>query len=222
MKIGLISDVHATLQPLREALAIFESEGVEMILCAGDVAGYGKQLEETVQALIDSRCRVVMGNHDLWCVERSGIDLEGISASYLRNLPAVIEFKAAGKVIYMVHASPPDSLMDGIKLLDENAILLQQEKHSWSCCLRDFHCDVLVVGHTHQVFAEHLGNPLVVNPGSTLFNHTCAILNLPEMTVQIVPLSHKDPVLSWNWGMEAAAWGRAKPESNAKVRRRKA
>jgi putative phosphoesterase len=221
MKIGLISDIHATLQPLREALAIFESEGVEMILCAGDVAGYGKQLEQTVQALIDSRCRVVMGNHDLWCLERSGIDLDGVSAVYLRNLPAVIEFKAAGRIIYMVHASPPDSFMDGIKLLDENAALIKQEKHSWSCCLRDFHCDVLVVGHTHQVFAEQLGNPLVINPGSTLFNHTCAILTLPEMAVQIVPLSHKDPVLSWNWGLEAAAWARAKPVSNAKARRRK-
>jgi len=221
MKIGLISDVHATLQPLREALAIFESEGVEMILCAGDVAGYGKQLEQTVQALIDSRCRVVMGNHDLWCLERSGIDLEGVSAAYLRNLPAVIEFNVAGKTIYMVHASPPDSFMDGIKLLDENAALVQQEKHSWSCCLRDFQCDVLVVGHTHQVFAEQLGNPLVINPGSTLFNHTCAILTLPAMTVQIFPLNGKTPVLSWNWGMEAAAWGRGKPVTNAKTRRRK-
>ena len=221
MKIGLISDVHATLQPLREALAIFESEGVEMILCAGDVAGYGKQLEETVQVLIDSRCRVVMGNHDLWWLERSGHDLEGFTAAYLSNLPAVIEFKAAGKMIYMVHASPPDSFMDGIKLLDEKAALIQQEKHSWSCCLRDFHCDVLVVGHTHQVFAEQLGNPLVINPGSTLFNHTCAVLTLPDMSVQIVPLSQKDPVLSWNWGMEAAAWGRVSSASNAKARKRK-
>ena len=118
MKIGLISDVHAILKPLREALAIFESEGVETILCAGDVAGYGKQLDETVQALIDSRCRVIMGNHDLWWLERSGHDLEGVTAAYLSNLPAVIEFKAAGKMIYMVHASPPDSFMDGIKLLD--------------------------------------------------------------------------------------------------------
>ena len=222
MKIGLISDVHATLKPLQEALAIFESEGVETILCAGDVAGYGKQLNETVQALIDSRCRVVMGNHDLWWLERSGLVLEGVTAAYLSNLPAVIEFKAAGKMIYMVHASPPDSFMDGIKLLDEKAALIQQEKHSWSCCLRAFHCDVLVVGHTHQVFAEQLGNPLVINPGSTLFNHTCAILTLPEMAVQIVPLSQKEPVLSWNWGLEAAAWGRAKPVSNAKARRRKA
>lgn len=208
MKIGLISDIHAKLAPLEEALAIFEQEGVETILCAGDIAGYGKQLEESVQALIESRCRTIIGNHDLWWLERTGIDSSGVVAEYLRNLATVIEFKATGKTIYMVHASPPDSLMDGIKLLDENSVLIQQQMHSWSCCFRNLKCDVLVVGHTHQVFAERLGDVLVINPGSTHFNHTCAILTLPQMTVQIIPLSGKNPVLSWNWGMEAVAWGR--------------
>jgi len=208
MKIGLISDVHATVAPLQEALDLLEAEGVETILCAGDIAGYGKQLEETVRTLIDSRCRVIMGNHDLWWLERSGNDPYGLVADYLSNLPAVIELNAAGKMIYMVHASPPDSLLDGIKLLDEDANIIQQQKHSWACSFRNFPCDVLIVGHTHQVFAERLGNVLVINPGSTLYNHTCAILTLPEMTVQFLPLSGKNPVLSWNWGMVAAAWGR--------------
>jgi predicted phosphodiesterase len=41
---------------------------------------------------------------------------------------------------------------------------------------------VLVVGHTHQVFAETVGGVLVVNPGSSAFNHSCAILSLPDCT----------------------------------------
>lgn len=208
MKIGLISDVHATLAPVQEALALFKEESVEAILCAGDVAGYGKQLEPTVEALVDSSCRVIMGNHDLWWLERSGFSPEGFVERYLRNLPAVIEFEAAGKMIYMVHASPPHSLLEGIKLLDENALIIEEQRRAWKTYLRDLSCDVLVVGHTHQVFAEQLGKALVVNPGSTLFNHTCAILTLPEMSVQFFALSGKDPVLSWNWGMEAVAWGR--------------
>lgn len=208
MKIGLISDVHATLAPVQEALALFKEESVEAIFCAGDVAGYGKQLEPTVQALIDSSCRVVMGNHDLWWLERSGYGPEGFVERYLRDLPSVIEFSAEGQMIYMVHASPTNSLMEGIKLLDENALIIEDQKRFWTRYCRDSSCDVLVVGHTHQVFAEQLGDVLVINPGSTLFNHTCAILTLPEMKVQFFPLSGKNPVLSWNWGMEAAAWGR--------------
>ena len=63
------------------------------------------------------------------------------------------------------------------------------------------HSDVLIVGHTHQVFSEQLGDVLVINPGSTTFNHTCAILTLPEMKVDIFPLSNKEPILCWNWSM---------------------
>ena len=39
-KIGLLGDVHATVDPVAEALAIFRDEGVDRVWCAGDVAGY--------------------------------------------------------------------------------------------------------------------------------------------------------------------------------------
>ena len=92
--------------------------------------------------------------------------------------------------------------MEGIRLLDEHAVLSLEQVDYWSRYLRDFDTDVLVVGHTHQVFAERLGQILVINPGSTLFNHTCAILTLPDMEVQILPLGENLPVLSWNWGTD--------------------
>ena len=50
---------------------------------------------------------------------------------------------------------------------------------------------------------EQLGNILVINPGSTVFNHTCAVLSLPDMKVRIFPLSGKTPRKTWNWGMMA-------------------
>lgn len=201
LKIGLISDVHATPAPVNEALTIFQREGITTILCAGDVAGYGEELEQTVELLIRNQCQVILGNHDLWQLSRSDDVANGPAEEYLRSLPAVMEFSAEGKKIFMVHASPAGYFMKGIKLLDENAELLRDQKKYWADNLETLTADVLIVGHTHQVFVERLGHILVVNPGSTLFNHTCAILTLPEMTVQILPLSDKTPVLSWNWGM---------------------
>jgi putative phosphoesterase len=201
VKIGLISDVHATPAPLQEALAIFLREGVATILCAGDVAGYGNHLEETVALLIGSKCQVVMGNHDLWQLDRSKGSARGPVEEYLQSLPMTIKLAKEGIKTHMIHCSPHEPLRKGIKLLDECAVLQHDQKHYWTDCLQTFPADVLIVGHTHQVFAEQLGHVLVVNPGSTLFNHTCAILTLPEMDVQIRPLSGKDPVLSWNWGM---------------------
>ena len=66
MKIGLISDVHATVEPLREALALFRQNHVDTIICAGDTAGYGVELDETVKCLIESKCQIISGNHDTW------------------------------------------------------------------------------------------------------------------------------------------------------------
>lgn len=203
-KIGLISDVHATLDPVQEALEIFRREGVDTILCGGDIAGYGNELEQTVAVLIDSGCRAILGNHDHWYLRRRDPDLDGPVEAYLRALPRVIELKVAGKMIYMVHASPPDSLLDGIRLLDRYGELIVVQQELWSEILGDFPCDVLLVGHTHQLFVERLGQSLVINPGSTRFNHSCAILHLPELRVQIFPLSGMAPVQAWNWGLEGA------------------
>ena len=201
VKIGLISDVHAASTPLLEALTIFAREGVETILCAGDVAGYGTELEPVVDLLNGCHCRVVLGNHDLWRLSDFIDQADGPAESFLRSLPGVIELSMERKHVYMVHGSPPRSLMDGIRLLDENAGLISTQKDFWDDYLSRFPFDVLVVGHTHQVFAERLGDVLVINPGSTLFNHTCAILTLPDMVVEILPLGDKTPVLSWNWGL---------------------
>ncbi len=75
--------------------------------------------------------------------------------------------------------------------MDENAQILADRKTRWTDKLKGSEFDVLVVSHTHQVFVEQLGNVLVINPGSTKFNHTCTVLNLPEMEIQIFPLSNK-------------------------------
>ena len=199
-KIGLVSDVHATPDPLREALSIFKQEQVDLSVCAGDIAGYGNRLDETVKLLIEHQCRVISGNHDLWYAESSTGSREQWIADYFLGLPATLEFTFENKSIYVVHASPPDSNMKGIKLLDIDGEIIPDRKSKWTHTLEAYQYDVLVIGHTHQVFAERLGNTLVINPGSTKFNHCCSILTLPELTVQTFPLSNKTPRMVWNWG----------------------
>ena len=202
IKIGLISDVHATPGPLRDALDCFRDEEVAMVLCAGDIAGYGPDLDRTVQLLEDGGCRSILGNHDLWWLADFDIEETDLSTGYLRRLPLVDELEIEGVRISMVHGSPPASVMEGIKLLDEGGEMIDELREFWSDSLAGYAADVLVVGHTHQVFAERLGSVLVINPGSTRFNHTCAILHLPDMDVEFLPLGGKEPELVWNWGMQ--------------------
>ncbi len=201
VKIGLISDIHAAAAPLQEALTVFEQERVDLVLCGGDIAGYGTELEPSVELLIDSGCTTILGNHDLW-IKNNQADGPGKEvATYFSDLPVTWESTIEGKRIFMVHASPPRSMNRGITLLDQYEQILSEAKERWTRELAGYGFDVLIVGHTHQVLAEQLGNILVVNPGSTVFNHTCAILSLPDLEVQIISLSGKKPRKVWHWGM---------------------
>lgn len=203
--IGLISDVHAAAAPLDEALTIFRREAVDQIYCLGDIAGYNDELEATISLLQTSDCISIIGNHDLSYIEKTttvnGDDSEAdASASYLLQLPSVIDTVIEGKSIYMVHAEPPEACHGGIKLRDKTGEIIDDRVEMWAEKLANFDYDILLVGHTHQVYNEKLGETLVINPGSTAFNHCCMILHLPEMRVETYPLSGKSVERTWNWG----------------------
>ena len=199
-KLGIISDIHAAPQPLEEALTIFQHEGVDIILCPGDIAGYGNNLDDCITLLEESNCRTILGNHDIWYLEDHLEQPDTAASQFFRHLPLTLELQLEGKKVFMVHASPPDSIMEGIRLLDEEGMIIQQQKSDWTRRLSEFDYDVLIVGHTHQVFVEQLGSTLIINPGSTEFNHTCGTLSLPDMQFQMFALSHKQPIKAWNWG----------------------
>jgi len=204
-KLGLISDPHAYPEPVAEALSIFKKERVDAIWCTGDIAGYGEGLEETIRLLQKNDCQSILGNHEIkYLKKKSGLIDTDIN-SYLNSLPRVIQKNIEGKRVYMVHASPPDSLMDGIRLLDQQGNIIESEKQDWMARLSNFEHDVLIVGHTHQVFAEILGSTLVINPGSSQFNHSCVILSLPDLNMQWFALSDQSIKKSWNWGMEVSS-----------------
>jgi len=197
--IGLISDVHATPAPLEEALSIFEREGVDQVFCAGDIAGYRDELDETIALLVEYSCRAIRGNHDLMYIDHYEDEPDNRAVAYLKQLPATIDTTIEGKRLYMVHAQPPAACHGGIKLRDRTGEVQSDRVAHWAEELKAFEPDVLVVGHTHQVLAEQVGNTLIVNPGSSAFNYSCAILRLPEMTVQHFPLSGKAIANTWNW-----------------------
>jgi putative phosphoesterase len=199
-RIGLIGDPHATPGPLEEALALLRQQGVDEIWCTGDIAGYGTHLDRTVELLHESGCRTICGNHDKWYLEKARLHGVPLTHDYLQSLPPVIRDETQGICLYMVHASPPQSMMRGIRLLDEQGDVIEEEKRAWTEHLREFACDVLIIGHTHQVFTARFGGTLVINPGSTRFNHCCAVLSLPDMTIEWFPLSGQKIQHTWNWG----------------------
>ncbi|MES9956543.1 MAG: metallophosphoesterase family protein [Sedimenticola sp.] len=203
-KIGIFSDPHATPGPVEEAFSIFRQQQVDHILCAGDIAGYGEDLDQTVALVRQAECKAVIGNHESWYLEQMAEELDQTTYEYLGGLPSYLEMQVEGRTLYMVHASPPDSLMDGIRLLDEQGRLIEANLNSWAERLQGFEYDLLVVGHTHQVFAQRIAKTLVINPGSTLFNHSCVIVTLPDLHVEWYGLSGQAVRRSWNWGLRVS------------------
>lgn len=198
-KIGLLSDPHATPQPVAEALALFRREQVDRVLCAGDIAGYGNALAETIDLLRHAGAFCILGNHDLWYLARHrGKDLR--VDAFLEALPSALEFMVEGCSVYLVHAHPPDANRGGIKLRNKQGEIDATAIADCAAQLAGFGRQLLVVGHTHQVYAERFGPTLLINPGSCTFNHSCAIITLPEMRVEWFPLCGKPISLVWNWG----------------------
>ncbi len=63
MILGLISDIHGNLTALQAVLRDMEANGVEQVLCLGDVVGYGPFPGECLDLV--QRCgAVLMGNHE--------------------------------------------------------------------------------------------------------------------------------------------------------------
>ena len=204
-RIGLISDVHSSPVALAEALQIFAGQQVDDIICAGDIAGYYEGLLPTIQLLAGSNCTAIVGNHDQsWLEKNPAVQSDSDSSeirNYLQQLPQTLQFSIEGKRLFVVHANPPSEQHGGIKLRNRYGEIVEERKADWAESLADFDHDVLIVGHTHQVYAEQLGKVLVINPGSVPFNHSCMILSLPDLRVETYALGGREIINCWNFSM---------------------
>ncbi len=200
-RIGLISDVHAGPVAVEQALTIFKDENVSEIICAGDIAGYFDTLDPVVDQLIAADCKAVMGNHDQAFLQNNQYSQPTKTIEYLAALPQFLQLQIANKSIYVVHAHPPSSQHGGIKLLDKSGNIVLQKKESWEKQLQGFAADVLIVGHTHQIYAEMIGGVFVVNPGSSQFNHSCMILDLADLSVETYALEDQPILKNWNFSL---------------------
>jgi putative phosphoesterase len=217
-RIGLISDVHSSPVELAEALQIFAEQQVDDIICAGDIAGYYDTLLPTIRLLVQADCKTIIGNHDQSWLEKNTPEHKDVDGSpdsssassqdsseirsYLMQLPQTLELVVEGKRLFVVHANPPSEQHGGIKLRDRYGNIVAERKADWAQSLADFDHDVLIVGHTHQVYAELLGRVLVINPGSVPFNHSCMVLSLPDLRVETYALGDREITHCWNFSMQ--------------------
>lgn len=64
MRIGVVSDPHGCLVGLQAALDWLDKEGIDCVVCAGDVADFGPQPNECIALLAERNIATAQGNCD--------------------------------------------------------------------------------------------------------------------------------------------------------------
>lgn len=190
MKIGIVSDIHATPGALRRVLD--EMPSVDRLLCAGDAVSEYRFCAETAELLRQAGAECIQGNHEM-------VLFGGANPHYLAKCrteftpelldlfataPARLEIEATGARVLMVHASPWSPF-------DEYIMPRSPRLDSFATLPYDF----VILGHTHVPMVHRAGPVTVVNPGSCsqprdggdqgsyavldLYNHAVTLSRIP-------------------------------------------
>ncbi len=178
MKIAVISDIHSNIYALDSVLADIKTKDVDMIVCTGDLVGYGTRPNEVIQTLKKNKILTIMGNYDdaignlkIVCgcdypdpkdAEKSGLSMHFTGQTtkvenkeYLRNLPKELIFNFDKKTIRFVHGST--------RLINE---YLKENSKEADEVMSELVENILVCGHTHIPYVKYYGEKLLINAGS--------------------------------------------------------
>ena len=177
MRIALISDIHGNLVSLETVLADINREGVDQIICLGDVATLGPQPCEVVARLKALDLTGITGNHESyllssdliyedmdappwlgemidWCASQ----LSSADFDYLCSFHPLIEIPLDTEASLLCFHGSPKSNTDMILATSPVAELDKM--------LAGHTATVMAGGHTHvQMVRQHNG-VMIVNAGS--------------------------------------------------------
>lgn len=169
MKLAIIADVHSNLHALDVASKLIDGLAPDVVICAGDVVGYGAFPNECCSEVERICSCAIAGNHDRAAGSRdmSGMnpfaaaaalwtanELNDDSMQYLSALKPFARLDAGDRRIAVFHGSPKDPG----EYVEEDV--------ATEGLLADGDCDILVLGHTHMSYVRRSAAGLIVNPGS--------------------------------------------------------
>jgi predicted phosphodiesterase len=153
VRIGVVSDVHANLPALEAALDALA--GVDTLVCAGDLVGYGPQPDACVALLRESGARCVVGNHDLMAIADGEIAVnDDLVMATMRYTRAVISAETRA----FLAALPPElTVADGVVMTHGATGDPWHYVHEPGDAAAQLaavpEARVLLVGHTHRPMA---------------------------------------------------------------------
>jgi predicted phosphodiesterase len=163
--IGLISDIHGNAVALRAVLAELDAIGADEILCLGDVAGYGPQINECCELLIERGIPTLMGNHDFYlafdepcprsrsanfCLDYQRSVVTPAHKAWLGSNPSQLDTYPGVRFVHGGWRDPMDEYLYKLS----------------ASYFGELEGDLFVSGHTHVQGLWRLGEKTYCNPGS--------------------------------------------------------
>ena len=118
-RIAIISDIHGNIVAFERVCADIRARGVDMVVCLGDVVGYGPDPKDCLDLARQVARVILLGNHEegVLCpaaaatwnskaragIELARTELAGSDLSYLATLPRTC---AIGSTVHATHDSP--------------------------------------------------------------------------------------------------------------------
>lgn len=164
-----MSDVHSNVHALNAVLGDVDEQGADVVLCAGDLVGYGAYPNECIELLRERRAICIAGNHEraVIALDVSGMNPLAASAiywtakrisdagmGYIRKLRPRATLNLAGVPAAMFHGS--------VRKDDEYVY----EEDAGPELLALAKAQVVVSGHTHVPYVKRVPEGVLVNPGS--------------------------------------------------------
>lgn len=180
MKIAVFSDIHGNKHALDAVLSDIQKRRPDLVVCLGDLVGYGAYPDAVVQTIRETGIPTVMGNYDdaiangrMVCgcdykdEKAMAAGVESISwttenttetsKKFIQGLPDRIIKEVEGKRILFVHGSP--------RQLNEYLYQDVPAGHVLAM-LTEAGADIMVCGHTHLPYHRIVAGRHVVNAGS--------------------------------------------------------
>ena len=184
-----------TVRALEGALRRLEALGVDQILCAGDLVGYGNQPDAAVALIRDRSIPCIRGNHDRWALERRQLIgprgwkpavLSDDTWEFLEALPASDRRPWAGRVLAIHHGSPASDT----EFVTPYRPLPASVERFWD----EDDARVLILGHTHIPMIDRGPRGTIINPGSVVgvpgvqTSYSFAVVDSDALAVRIVDI----------------------------------
>lgn len=175
MAVAIISDIHSNYEALKAVWK--EIKEAEIIVCLGDLVGYGASPNEVVEFMRKyiekGKVMCVRGNHDNaiafgadWhfnpyarqAVRWHQRVMTPENLEFLRRLPVRLFFNYGDRSYHMVHGSPRAPL--------DEYLFPWLPDSEFADCLRYIREDDLLVGHTHVPMVKEIQGRRIINPGA--------------------------------------------------------